>query len=53
VRGNPEPFAGFVSGVGKTECRLVGTNVVTPGMLLARMLPVPSVPAVLIENTSP
>ncbi len=53
VRGNPEPFAGFVSAVGKTECRLAGTNVVNPLTLQARMGPVPGVPAVLIEGTSP
>jgi len=53
VRGNPEPFAGFVTAVGKTECRLVGNNVVTPATLAQRMAGVPGVPPVLIEGTNP
>lgn len=32
-----EPFDGTVTGIAKTECRLVGPNVITPGEILRKM----------------
>lgn len=52
VRGNPEPFRGFVNAVAKVECRLVGPNVVRPEELLAQLPIVPFTPPRLIEGTA-
>ena len=53
VRGNPEPFAGFVSAVGKAECRLVGPNVETPQDLLNKISQVNRIAPSIIEGTQP
>lgn len=52
VRGNPEPFRGFVNAVAKVECRLVGPNVVEPKQLLAQLPTAPFVPPRIIEGTA-
>ncbi|OHA08834.1 MAG: hypothetical protein A3B37_00595 [Candidatus Sungbacteria bacterium RIFCSPLOWO2_01_FULL_59_16] len=44
-----EPFEGKVEGIGKTQCRLVGPNVVRPFDLL--VIEAPSVQPVYIERT--
>jgi len=53
VRGQAEPFNGFVSAVGKTECRLVGPNVSTPAALQARIALAPPTAPILVEGTNP
>ena len=50
-RGQPEPVAGFIRSVGKTECRLVGENVVTPFEILSMLDPALFISPVLIEGT--
>ncbi len=50
-RGQPEPVAGFIRSVGKTECRLVGENVVTPFEILAMLDPALFISPILIEGT--
>jgi hypothetical protein len=51
-KGVPEPFEGTVTGIGKTECRLVGPNAVTPEQLAPQLAAAPFRKAVLIEGTA-
>jgi hypothetical protein len=53
-RGVAEPFGvgQEVTGIGKTECRLVGPNVATPAQLRSRLEQAPPVVPVLIEGTA-
>ncbi len=58
-RGVAEPFDNGqnVTGIGKTECRLVGPNVATPQQLESKFNPEvgpppPAINAILIENTA-
>lgn len=51
-----EPFDGTVTGIAKTECRLVGPNVITPQELLKKLNPppptvIPILEPILIEGT--
>jgi hypothetical protein len=51
-RTRDDPMSGAVTGIGKTECRLVGPNVVTPAELEQVLAVTPAViPPVFIENT--
>ena len=50
-RLQPEPFLGFIWGVGKTQCRLVGPNVVTPDQLRPILNDTRRLQPVLIEGT--
>ncbi len=50
-RLQPEPYLGFIWGVGKTQCRLVGPNVVTPDQLRPILNDTRRVEPVLIEGT--
>jgi hypothetical protein len=48
-----EPFQGRVSGIGKTECRLVPPNVTTAGEIQQKLIAQnpPVIPPILIEGT--
>ena len=46
-----DSFLGFIWGVGKTQCRLVGPNVVTPDQLRPILNDTRQVQPVLIEGT--
>lgn len=50
TRSVPEPFEGRVTGIAKTECRLVGPNVVTPSEIRAKSAP--NIQPILIEGTA-
>ena len=50
-RLQPEPYLGFIWGVGKTQCRVVGPNVVTPAQLRPILSDTRQVQPVLIEGT--
>ena len=50
ARLQPEPFRGVVTGIGKTQCRLVGPNVVTPQQIRAKSAP--RIDPILIEGTA-
>lgn len=50
-KGVAELFEGKVSGIAKTECRLVGPNVVTHGRIRAKAQQAPMVDPILIEGT--
>lgn len=50
TRSVPEPFEGRVTGIAKTECRLVGPNVVTPSEIRAKSAP--TIQPILIEGTA-
>jgi hypothetical protein len=51
-RGQPEPVAGFIRSVGKTECRLVGENVTTSSEILTLLDPALFISPILIEGTA-
>jgi hypothetical protein len=49
-KGEHEPFKGQVTGVGKTECRVVPSSVTTAAEVRARNAPI-AIPAILVEDT--
>ena len=47
-----EPFAGRVTGIAKTECRLVPQSVTFPQRIRDKFIQAPTLPAILVEGTA-
>ncbi len=50
---NPEPFQGRVTGIAKTECRVVPEEVAPFSVVRDKVLNSPEIPPILVERTDP